>query len=119
MFEIDKNARTITLSRGDTGWVPYRITGKTLGEDDRVLWTMRNAKGQEIKKQIYTPVDNVFWVRFENPETDGLPPGTYTYDARVIIGPIYDANDNIVDGEEVKTPMLPTVIRLLDTVGIV
>lgn len=117
MFVINTTDKTISLSRGDTGWVPYRITGVTLGADDRVIFTIKNNQGTIVKEGVYTPVDNVFWVRFENSDTDGLPAGIYTYDVRVVIGPEYDGSGKIIDGQDVKTPMLPTNITLLNTVG--
>lgn len=118
MFVVNTTDKTITLSRGDTGWVPYRITGVTLTEDDRVIFTIKNSQGAIVKETVFTPINNVFWVRFENTDTDGQPVGIYQYDIRVVIGPIYDDNTGrIIDGQDVKTPLLPTNITLLNTVG--
>ena len=117
MFIVNPTDKTITLSRGDTGWVPFRVTGVTLTDEDRAVFTVKNSQGIVVKEDVFTPVDNAFWVRFENADTDGLPAGIYNYDIRVVIGPEYDGEGKIVNGQDVKTPILPTSITLLNTVG--
>lgn len=118
MFVINRTDKSIIMSRGDTGWIPFRITGAMLGSSDRCIFTMKNSQGAIVKEAVFTPVSNVFWVRFVNSDTDGLPAGIYNYDVRVVIGPTYDPQTGaIVDGQEVKTPMMPANITLVNTVG--
>jgi hypothetical protein len=117
MFVVDTDNKKITLHKGDTGTAPFRFTGFTLEGNVRVLWTIKNRRGELIMERIYTPVDNEFSVEFSNSDTDSLPAGTYYYDARVVIDPVFDDQGHIVDGEYVNTPASPLQIEILDTVG--
>lgn len=116
MFQVDGS--TITMSRGDTGSVVFKATGHTFAAEDRALFTMKSPEGTVVKQEAY-PIDSggVFTVYFLNAETDYLAPGSYTYDVRYVIGPIYDEEGNIVDGDQVITPKLPQPLILLATVG--
>ena len=117
MFNWDPETRKITLHRGDTGVVPYVLTGYTLGPNDRVLWTMKDGTGTIVKEGIYTPEDNKFRVEFLNAETDYLSPGLYSYDTRVAINPVFDEQGRIIDGECITTPVSPLIVEILSTVG--
>ncbi len=122
MFAVDTTTKKITLHRGDTGVVPFRLTGYTFSENDRVLFVAKDRNGTEIIREVYPIVNNGFKVRFPNSLTDYLPAGQYEYDARVAILPIYDENQNIVDvdfdhGGMVNTPGSPFIIEILSTVG--
>ena len=116
MFQVDGD--TITLSRGDTGSVDFRATGYTFTEEDRALFTVKSAEGTIIKQNAY-PIDSsgLFTVYFLNAETDYLAPGIYSYDVRYVIGPAYDSEGRIVDGDQVITPKTPKQLILLGTVG--
>lgn len=116
MFEVD--GFKITMSRGDTGSVVIKATGHTFAEEDRALFTVKSPNGTVVKQGAY-PISSggTFTVYFLNAETDYLAPGKYTYDVRYVIGPIYDEEGNIVDGDQVITPKLPQPMILLDTVG--
>lgn len=122
MFKVDTATKKITLHRGDTGIVPYRLTGYTFSEGDRVLYTAKSDSGTEIIREVYPIVNNGFKVKFPNSLTDYLSPGQYRYDARVAILPLYDDQGNIYDvdfehGGMVNTPESPLIIEILDTVG--
>ena len=124
MFTIDPETKKIRLHRGDTGTVPYRVNGFSFGPNDRVLFVCKDGSGTEIIRETYALEDNMFRVEFPNSLTDYLPPGTYRYDARVVILPVYDEQDQekIVDcdfehGGAVRTPESPLYIEILDTVG--
>lgn len=123
MFVIDTESKTITLHRGDTGVVPYKLRGYTFSNADRVLYTIKDTFGQEVFQEIYEiDEDGMFRVEFPNGMTDSLSPGTYRYDARVAILPVYDDQGNIIDvdydhGGAVITPESPLTIVILDTVG--
>lgn len=117
MFHVDPATKKITMHRGDTGSVPYLITGYEFQEEDRVLWTMKSDNGTEVKKQLLTPVDGRVVVDFVNSDTDSLAPGTYRYDLRIIASPVYDASGDVVDGVMVNTPQSPLYIEILSTVG--
>ena len=125
MFKVDTETKKITLHRGDTGTVPYHLTGFTFGPNDRVLYTIKDPSGSVIMQEIYAlDENNKFRVKFRNGLTDYLAPGIYRYDARVAILPEYDPNDpsKIIDvdfdhGGAVCTPATPLIIEILDTVG--
>jgi hypothetical protein len=116
MFQVDGD--TITLSRGDTGSVTFRATGHTFAAEDRALFTMKSPEGTIVKQGAYQiESGGVFTVYFLNADTDYLAPGQYTYDVRYVIGPYYDSEGKIVDGDQVITPKLPKQMILLNTVG--
>lgn len=123
-FSIDLDTKQITLHRGDTGRVRYRLIGHTFAATDRVLFTAKSANGSEIIKQVYALTDNCFTVEFPNGLTDYLVPGEYRYDVRAVIIPVYDQTDptKIIDcdfehGGAVRTPETNLIIKILDTVG--
>ena len=117
------NETNITLSRGDTG--ALRITADatlngepfTFGQDDRALFSIKNATGEIIKEKIAQMENNVFIVYFLNSDTDAISPGSYSWDVRYIIHPYYDASGRIVDGDQVITPKAPMEMQLLTVVG--
>lgn len=119
MFNVDPTTKKITLHRGDTGEVTITASGYTYGTDDRALFTMKDANGTEIWKEVFEMEDNAFTLEFTNAKTDYLAPGVYYYDVRYIVDPIYDqATGEIVeDGGQVTTPGSPYIIEILNTVG--
>lgn len=124
MFEVNLETKRITLHRGDTGTVTYRLRGYTFGPQDRVLFTAKSNNGTEIIREVYALENNMFRVRFPNSLTDYLNPGEYKYDARAVVLPVYDPDDpsKIIDcdfdhGGAVRTPKTPLIIEILDTVG--
>lgn len=121
MFNVD--GYNITLSRGDTGAMRVSATATlggspfTFGEDDRALFSIKNATG-EIVKEVASPMENnEFMVYFFNQDTDSLSPGAYTWDVRYIINPYYDDDGKIVNGDQVITPTQPQAMNLLTVVG--
>ncbi len=127
MFNVDTETGRIDMHRGDTGAFTIRFTGYTLTSSDRVLVTFKSPTGTEIKKEYHTPENNTIRIRLRNPETDYLEPGDFSWDARVIIDPVYDDSGNvvegsgeevpIVDGGAVSTPKDPMVLHIRTTVG--
>ena len=117
MFVVDPATNTITLHRGDTGEVTITVSGYTYQEDDRALFTVKDASGSEVIKRVYEMADNAFTVEFENADTDYLAPGTYYWDVRYIVNPQYDGEGHIYDGDGVGTPGSPFNLVLLGTVG--
>lgn len=117
MFEV--NEYTITLSRGDTGAIKFIAdTEHEFTEDDRALFSIKNAIGDVVKQQAF-PLDaeKAFVVSFFNSDTDTLAAGSYSWDVRYIIHPYYDSTGKIVDGDQVSTPKQPMEMQLLQVVG--
>lgn len=127
MFNVNVETGYIDMHRGDTGAFTIRFTGYTLTSSDRVLVTFKSATGTVIKKEYHVPEDNRIRIQLRNPETDYLETGDYSWDARVIIDPIYDENGNVVegtgqeaeiiDGGAVSTPKDPMTLHIRTTVG--
>lgn len=121
MFDVD--GYTITLSRGDTGAMEVAAEATlgdqpfTFGENDRALFSIKNAQGEVVKEKIAQMTDNVFTVYFLNQDTDSLAPGSFSWDVRYIINPYYDASGRIVNGDQVITPETPMSMQLLTVVG--
>ena len=117
MFGVE--GYTITLSRGDTGAIKIIAdTDYDFDNDDRALFSVKNAVGEVIKQNAYALDESkAFTVTFFNADTDALAAGSYSWDVRYIVHPYYDAAGNIVDGDQVITPRLPMEMQLLNVVG--
>lgn len=117
MFNVEGN--TITLSRGDTGAIKFTAsTTHTFAEEDRALFSIKNAIGEMVKQQAFPlDADKAFVVSFFNADTDSLAAGAYLWDVRYVIHPYYDDDGNIVDGDQVITPNQPMTMQLLQVVG--
>lgn len=113
----------ISLSRGDTGALKVNATATlngepfTFGENDRALFSIKNAQGEVVKEKVAQMVNNSFTVYFLNADTDTLAPGPYQWDVRYVINPYYNAAGRIVDGDQVITPKAPQTMQLLTVVG--
>ena len=117
MYRVDEETGEIFLSRGDTMSFTLKFTGYTLTSSDRVMVTIKDRKGMLVKEYVETPVDNMVVIQIRNPDTDYLNPAFYQWDARVIIDPVYDDQQNIIDGGSVSTPKLPMNFEIAPTVG--
>lgn len=117
MFEVHEYQ--ISLSRGDTGAIKFNtITEYEFTENDRALFSVKNALGEVVRQQAYPlESDKSFTVQFANADTDSLPAGSFSWDVRYIINPYYDDQGRIVDGDQVITPKLPMEMLLLQVVG--
>ena len=117
MFKVD--GYVITLSRGDTGAIKFTAdTEHTFDAEDRALFSVKNAIGEVVKQQAFEiDADKSFVVSFFNSDTDTLAAGSYSWDVRYIIHPYYDAQGNIIDGDQVITPNQPMELQLLQVVG--
>lgn len=117
MFKVEGNV--ITLSRGDTGALKFTAdTDYGFTENDRALFSVKNAIGEVVKQQAFEIDENkAFVVTFFNADTDSLSAGTYSWDVRYIINPYYDDTGKIIDGDQVITPQQPMDLQLLQVVG--
>ena len=121
MFDVQDYV--ITLSRGDTGALKVNATATlegepfTFGQDDRALFSIKNANGEIIMQKACEMENNSFTVYFLNADTDSLAPGEFSWDVRYIIHPYYDSEGKIIDGDQVITPKTPMNMTLLTVVG--
>lgn len=117
MFKVEGNV--ITLSRGDTGALKFTAdTDYSFAENDRALFSVKNAIGEVVKQQAFEIDESkAFVVTFFNADTDSLAAGTYSWDVRYIINPYYDDTGKIIDGDQVITPQQPMDLQLLQVVG--
>lgn len=117
MFNV--NGYVITLSRGDTGSITFTAdTDYTFQNVDRALFSVKNGVGEVVKQAAFALDENKsFTVSFFNSDTDSLAAGSYSWDVRYILHPYYDEEGNIVNGDQVITPLLPMELQLLQVVG--
>lgn len=123
MFEM--NGAAVTMHCGDTG--SYRVaaarsSGEPFGADDRALFTVRNASGENVIEREYVLDDDevlgngVIRIEYKNADTDDLAPGQYSTEIRYIINP-YRENGKIVDGDVVRTPaVLKSTLTLIGVI---
>ena len=115
MFTV--SGRTIRLSRGDTGIIPFRVEGVTLTEADRAVFTVKRRNGAALIQKVIAPEDNIFYVPFINDETDGWKEGEYSWDIRIALGAVLDQAGRVTDGREIITPWAPGMLEVVKVVG--
>ena len=116
MFEV--NGRTIRLSRGDTGVIPFRVTGMELTGKDAGVFTIRRANGTTlVRKVIPVMEDGLLYVPFVNEETDGWREGEYLWDLRIVLEAQVGEDGMVTDGREVITPWPPSRLEVIGVVG--
>ncbi len=115
MFTV--TGRTIRLSRGDTGIIPFRVEGVTLTDADRAVFTVKRRSGAVLIQKVIAPQENIFYVPFVNEETDGWREGEYSWDIRIVLEAVMDAAGRVTDGREVITPWAPGRFEVVKVVG--
>ena len=94
--QVDFETGDIKMNRGDTGsfWVhAARKSEEQWTEDDRMLFTIRNAQGEILIQRIYRLDDQ--WglgdgkvlIEFHNDDTDTWETGQYTVERRYNVAP--------------------------------
>ena len=99
MFNFDKNTCAITMHQGDTGskWIhATRESGTDWTDDDRCLFTVRNANGEIVMQRLYRLDDQWgagngwYLMEFHNNDTDTWPTGIYNTEWRYDVTPLWD-----------------------------
>ena len=95
-FDFNKNTCAITLHKGDTGskWIhATRESGTAWTEDDRCLFTIKDAQGEIVMQRIYRLDDQwgagngYFLMEFHNNDTDEWTSGQYATEWRYNVDP--------------------------------
>ena len=116
MITID--GYTITIPRGDTGAFKGKIPAELNGElytytsDDRVVFTARSAQGI-FKQEVCEIDDGWFTISFEKGDTYDVTPGSCSWDIGVYIHPYYDSAGNIVNADQITTPIQMQTLVIL------
>lgn len=123
MFRRDEKG-AITMHRGDTGAFKVRArkgSGAAWTEDDRMIWTVKNAQGEIVMQRLYrldTELgDGIAEIQFHNNDTDSWDNGSYITERRYVINAFWDgdapagdvvdamtAGVRIIDGHVVRVP---------------
>lgn len=99
MFEVNLETMEIKMHRGDTGSFKVaaeRASGTAWTEDDRMLFTVRDAQNEVVLQRFYRLDDQwdlgdgVVLIEFHNDDTDTWPVGSYTTERRYNVNPIWD-----------------------------
>lgn len=130
MFEVNLNNYSIRMHAGDTGEVQYAITNPDATENDKYIWTMRNGRGEIVKQNVMTVVDDngalTGTVTFNTEDTMNLDAGTYRYDIRALIGvegfqEVTTGNTpdgySFTDVQDVCTPLEAMTVQIIGPVG--
>jgi len=138
MFNVDYETGEITMHRGDTGsYVLHaaRSDGSSWTEDDRLLYTVKNSKGEIVLQRLYrlddqwNLGDGVVLVEFHNSDTDTWENDTYAVERRYVIDPIWEgtppttrcanaltADARMVEGAIVRVPATGQTSMKLDDI---
>ena len=116
MISINAVTRKITMHKGDTGSVTFQISGDALVATDRVLFTLKDAKGNIVKQEVITPTNGEFSVTFTNADTCEQKEGLYSYDIRVLGNPVI-TDGKVVSAASVDTPANAAQLELIGVVG--
>ncbi|MBR3239586.1 MAG: hypothetical protein IKF98_00440 [Clostridia bacterium] len=99
MFDVNLETMEIKMHRGDTGSFKIhaeRESGTAWTEDDRALFTIKNAQGEIMLQRFYrlddqwSLGDGVILVEFHNDDTDTWETGQYTTEFRFDVDPVWD-----------------------------
>ena len=102
MFDVNPATGAITMHQGDTGSFTVqaaRASGEPWTENDRMLYTIKNATGTIVLQRIYRLDDafglgdGVVLIQFHNNDTDTWEPGQYTTERRYDIAPIWKSGE--------------------------
>lgn len=113
MFIVNEDNGSVTMNVGDTGaWFVQgeRDDGEPFTEDDRAVFTVKDASDTIVLERIYRLDDDeglgngVIFIVLYNDDTDDWAPGSYTYEIRYVINPYYNDKGEIVSGDIVDTP---------------
>lgn len=125
MFVINEQTQDITLHSGDTGVAAFHCDcdGHVWDENDRVVFTVTNANGETVLQNSYRLTDGDeagdYEVVFANATTDTWPAGSYRYEVRYIINPVW-VDGFPVDGDQVITPAnMPRSITILPVLAVI
>ena len=130
-FDFNKETWAITMHAGDTGskWIHgERESGTAWTEDDRCLFTIKDAQGEIVMQRIYRlddqwgAGDGYFLMEFHNNDTDTFPQGMYSTEWRFDINPQWDgtqpegrcvngmtAGVKMIEGSVVRTKVQSTL----------
>lgn len=99
MFSVNTNNSDVTMHRGDTGSFVVkasRKTGEAWTEDDRMLFTIRNAQNEIVMQRFYR-LDNQWGlgdgavlIEFHNDDTDTWENGSYRLERRYDVSPVWN-----------------------------
>ena len=99
MFNVDLETMEIKMHRGDTGSFKVaseRESGTAWTEDDRMIFTVRDAQGQVVLQRYYRLDDQydlgdgVVLIEFHNDDTDKWANGIYNTELRFDVDPIWN-----------------------------
>lgn len=125
MFSVNSTGTVITMHAGDTGAFKVKATrqsGTDWTEDDRMLFTVRNASGEIVMQRFYRLDDDeglgngVVEIQFHNNDTDTWAAGQYSMERRYDVNAYWNgtapegmcvdamtAGVRMVDGDVVRT----------------
>ena len=120
-FQVDLETMDIKMNRGDTGSFKVgssRESGTAWTEDDRMLFTIKNAQGEIMIQRIYRLDDQYglgdgkVLIEFHNNDTDTWDPGQYTMELRFDVAPIWDGTP--VPTERCVDALMPGVPKMIE-----
>lgn len=116
MFRINDDL-SIEHTKGDSAAIKITLNREgTLGSNDRVVFAIKSAYGDDVLRKVVTPSSNVVWFSLNNQDTDSIPAGDYLWDIRVVTGAIV-GSDGFPTGGTVTTPMTMKPYKLLEVAG--
>lgn len=131
MFEVNLDTMEIKMHRGDTGSFKVaaeRASGTAWTEDDRMLFTVRDAQNEVVLQRFYRLDDQwdlgdgVALIEFHNDDTDRWANGVYNTELRFDVDPVWNgeaptarcvdaltAGVRMVEGSVVRTAIQSTL----------
>ena len=138
MFNIDLETMEIKMHAGDTGSFKIhseRESGDAWTEDDRMLFTIRDAQNEIVLQRFYRlddqwdQGDGIVLIEFHNDDTDNWANGQYSVELRFDINPRWSgtaptgrcvnaltAGVKMIEGDVVRT-VIHSTLTLDDIYG--
>lgn len=109
MIRIDTQQKSITIPRGDSGAVAVELTvtdgeGQPMSIMGKAIFAICKATSSSyttMKTKVVDVVDNVVPLAFVNSDTEGIPPGSYFWDIRILTEPETDDKGDTVETDDV------------------
>ena len=111
------NGYSVSIPHGDSGGFTIQMTGYTFGEDDRVLFTLKDGNKKTIRRDVLEITDNAVSIEFTPAETRKIPVGDYTWEVRFITDAVFDEDDNLIGGTDIDTPRTDMQLSITRTQG--
>lgn len=94
--------RRLIIPRGDTGVIEVPMLENVTRSNAIAVFSIFNNEGTIYQQTQIVQGDTLTFI-FEHEDTVALQVGTYNWDIKIYVNPQYNANNLLIDGEQVHS----------------